>query len=143
MELSKDETVRAAEEFVCFHYIAFIQNIMARMRTMTLSMAMLFLGVCLAISFYPFVPRTEIGIWMIANLAVIGVSVIFVYVAMERDATLSYIADTRPGHLSSAFWIKSAAFLVGPVIGILTTQFPAIADSVLAWVQPGLDALSK
>jgi hypothetical protein len=106
-------------------------------------MASLFVAVCLAISFYPFVPRTEIGLWMMADLALIGLCALYVYAAMDRDATLSYIANTQPGRLSSTFWLKSAAFLAGPVIGILTTQFPTIADSVLAWVQPGLDAISK
>ena len=38
MGLSESAVVRTAEEFVCFHYIAFIQNILARIRTMILSM---------------------------------------------------------------------------------------------------------
>lgn len=139
--LSKYPSIRAAEEFVCFHYIAFIQNILARMRTMILSMIFLFIGVCLSISFYPFVPRTEIGLWLSANLAVIAAVVIYVYAGMERDETLSYITNTPPGHLSSEFYIKTATFLVGPVLGLLTTQFPAISDSILGWLQPGLDAL--
>jgi hypothetical protein len=62
MKLSKDRTIRTAEEFVCLQYIAFIQNILARMRTMTLSMVYLFVSVCFAISFYPFVPRTQIRV---------------------------------------------------------------------------------
>jgi hypothetical protein len=37
--------------------------------------------------------------------------------------------------------LKLAAFLAGPAIGLLTTQFPTIADSVLSWLQPGIDAL--
>jgi hypothetical protein len=143
MGLSKYEDIRAAEEFVCFHYIAFIQNILARMRTMTFSMGALFVAICFAISFYPFVPRTEIGIWIIANLTLIAIAAISVYAGMERDSTLSYITNSTPGHLSSAFWLKSAGFLAGPLIGVLATQFPAIADSVLAWVQPGLDAISR
>ena len=141
MELCKDETVRAAEEFVCFHYIAFIQNILARMRTMTLSMIYLFVAICLAISFYPFVPRNSIGIWMMINLLFIGATVAYVYAGMERDETLSYITNTKAGRLSAAFYLKTASFLAGPVIGLLTTQFPAISESVLGWLQPGLDAL--
>jgi hypothetical protein len=139
--LSKYPSIRAAEEFVCFHYIAFIQNVLARMRTMILSMIFLFVGVCLSISFYPFVPRTEIGLWLTANLAVIAAAVIYVYAGMERDETLSYITNTPPGRLSSEFYIKTATFLVGPVLGLLTTQFPAISESILGWLQPGLDAL--
>jgi hypothetical protein len=141
MTLSENQTVRDAEEFVCFHYTAFIHNVLARMRTMTLSMAMLFVSVCFAVSFYPFVPRAQISIWLIVNLACIGVAVIYVYAGMERDETLSYITNTKPGHLSSEFWIKLAGFLAGPVIGIVTTQYPAIADTLLAWLQPGLGSL--
>jgi hypothetical protein len=139
--LSDDPRVQAAEEFIGYHYIAFIQNVVCRMRTITLSMIFLFIAICFAISFYPFVPRTEIGVWLILNLALIGSAVAYVYAGMERDEILSYIANTRPGRLGGEFWLKLSGFLVGPIIGILTTQFPAITDTVLEWLQPGLDAL--
>jgi hypothetical protein len=139
--LSDDPTVRAAEEFIGYHYIAFIQNVAARIRTITLTMIFLFVAICFAISSYPFVPRTGIGIWLILNLVLIGSAVAYVYAGMERDEILSAIAHTQPGRLGAEFWLKLAGFLVGPVIGILTTQFPSIADSVLGWLQPGLDAL--
>lgn len=141
MDLSDNLTVRAAEEFVCFHYIAFIQNVLARMRTMTLSMLSLFISVCFAISFYPFVPRTGISMWMMVNLILIATAVVYVYAGMERDETLSYITNTKPGRLGTDFYLKTAGFLAGPVIGLLTTQFPAISETVLGWLQPGLDAL--
>ncbi len=137
------EPVASAEEFVCLHYISYIQNILARMRTMILSLACLFVAVCFAISFYPFVPRTQIAVWMMIDLVFITATVIYVYSGMERDATLSYIANSQPGKIGSVFWIKIAAFLAGPVIGVLTTQFPSIADSVLGWLQPGLDAFKS
>jgi hypothetical protein len=139
--LSCEPAVRAAEEFVSYQYIAFIQNIVARMRTMTLSMIFLFVAACFAISFYPFVPRTEITVWMVLNLLFIGAAVAYVYAGMERDEILSYIADTKPGQLGAEFWVKLAGFLVVPVIGVLTTQFPSITDTVLKWLQPGLDAI--
>jgi hypothetical protein len=139
--LAASEEIQAVEEFVCLHYIAFIQNIAARMRTMALSMVTLFLAVCFAISFYPFVPRTSIGLWMGLNLVLIAAAVAYVYAGMERDEILSYITSTRPGRLGGEFWLKLAAFLAGPAIGLLTTQFPTIADSVLSWLQPGIDAL--
>jgi hypothetical protein len=141
MHLSDNPAVCDAEEFVCFHYISYIQNVLARMRTMVLSMGLLFVAVCFAISVYPFVPRTQISLWLIINLLCIGTSVIYVYAGLERDEILSYITDTMPGRLGGEFWFKTAAFFAGPLIGILTTQYPAIADSVLAWVQPGLDAI--
>jgi hypothetical protein len=69
------------------------------------------------------------------------VSVAYVFAGMERDEIMSYIANTQPGRLGTEFWFKMIGFLAGPVIGILTTQFPAISDSVLEWLQPGLDAI--
>jgi hypothetical protein len=141
MSLNESDCVQNAEEFVCLHYIAFIQLILARMRTMTISMIFLFVSVCLAISSYPFVPRTQISVWMILNLALIGGVVIFVYASMERDEILSFITNTTPGHLGTDFWIKTTTFLAGPVIAVITTQFPSIADTVLSWLQPGLDAV--
>jgi hypothetical protein len=80
---------------------------------------------------------------MIANLALIGFAVIYVYAAMERDETLSHITNTKPGRLSGEFWLKTAGFLAAPVVGVLTTQFPAISESILGFLQPGLDSLSK
>jgi hypothetical protein len=142
-ELSSSPKVRAAEEFVCLHYTAFIQNMLARIRTMTLSMVSLFVSVCAAISFYPFVPRTSIGVWLMINMSLVGAVVIYVYAQMERNDTLSYIANTRPGRLGADFWLKTVGFLVVPILGILTTQFPAISDSILGWLQPGLDAVNK
>ena len=141
MELAEELIVRTEEEFVCFHYIAFIQNILARMRTMVLSMTFLFVSVCFSISFYPFVPRTGISMWMMVNLLLIASAVVYVYAGLERDETLSYITSTPPGSLGTEFYLKTAAFLAGPLIGLLTTQFPSISESFLSWLQPGLDAL--
>jgi hypothetical protein len=78
---------------------------------------------------------------MLLNLVLVGGVVIFVYASMERDETLSFITDTPPGRLGADFWIKTITFLAGPVIAVITTQFPSIADSVLSWLQPGLDAM--
>jgi len=108
---------------------------------MTLSMICLFITVCSAISFYPFVPRTEVSVWLAINLLLIGAAVAYVYAGMERDEILSYIASTTPGRLGTDFYVRLAGFLAGPLIGILTTQFPSITETALQWLQPGLDAI--
>jgi hypothetical protein len=55
---------------------------------------------------------------------------------MERDKILSYITNTDP-RLSRQFYLKSAGFLAGPILGLITAQFPAISESILGWLQPG------
>jgi hypothetical protein len=55
--------------------------------------------------------------------ALVGVTLLFAYAEMCRDATLSYIADTNPGKLGGEFWAKIAALGVGPLLGLVTTLF--------------------
>lgn len=133
------QKIETAEEFVCVQYIAFIHNIISRIRTMTTSMALLFVCLCFAVAFYPFAPRTLIATLLACNFAVIGLTVAYVYAGMDRDEILSLIAETDPGRLGGEFWVKLGGFLIGPVIGILATQYPALLDSVLGWLQPGLN----
>jgi hypothetical protein len=60
---------------------------------------------------------------------------------MSRDATLSHITNTLPGRLGMDFWVRLAAFGIGPLIGLLTTLFPSITDFVFSWLEPGAQAL--
>ena len=140
LPLSKDATVVAAEEFVCLLYVSYIQNIVARMRTMVFSMSAVYVATMLSLAFYPFAPRPSIAIWMLATLIVLGVVVGVVYAGMERNKILSYITNTKT-ELGLEFWLKYGMFLVPPVLALLTAQFPEIADSVSSWVQPALDAV--
>jgi hypothetical protein len=140
LPLSKDTKVQAGEEFVCLLYISYIQNILARMRTIIISISALYVSMMLALAFYPFAPRPSIALWMLLALIALGLVVAVVYVGLERDPILSYITNTSTD-LGWEFWIKYAAFLVPPVLALLTAQFPEIADSVMQWIQPGLDAV--
>jgi len=38
------------------------------------------------------------------------------------------------------FWVKMAAFGIGPLIGLLTTLFPSMTDFVVSFLQPGAQA---
>ena len=140
LPLNQDATVVAAEEFVCLLYVSYIQNILARMRTMVFSMSAVYVATMLSLAFYPFAPRPSIAIWMLATLVVLGVVVGVVYAGMERNKILSYITNTKT-ELGLEFWLKYGMFLVPPVLALLTAQFPEIADSVSSWVQPALDAV--
>jgi len=78
---------------------------------------------------------------MLVELFLIAIVVCYVYAGMARDETLSYITNTEPGRLGAEFWLKFITFIVGPVIGLMATQFPQVADSIYSWLQPGLEAI--
>jgi hypothetical protein len=64
-----------------------------------------------------------------------------VYAGLDRDSTLSHITNTVPGTLGSAFWFRIASFVGVPALGLIVAQFPEIADFVVSWVQPSMNAM--
>ena len=133
--------MRLGEEFVCLVYVGYLQNILARMRTMVLSMAGVFVAIALSLAFYPFTPRPLLALSLLMLLLVIGVAVAVVYAGLDRDSTLSHITNTTPGTLGSAFWVRIVSFVGVPALGLVVAQFPEIADFVVSWVQPSMNAM--
>jgi hypothetical protein len=136
-----DLHVQAAEEFFVLPYLAFIQNILGRLRTIALGMLWLFVGTTLAVSSYPFDPLNVLGAIFLTVFTAVGGLIFVVYSQMSRDATLSHITNTKPGELGIEFWVRLLGFGVGPLIGLLTTLFPSITDFAFSWLQPGVEAL--
>jgi hypothetical protein len=139
--LSKKQYIRDAEEFVCLPYLGFVQNILGRMRSMVMSILWLFVATALAISSYPFDPRQGLSGAMAALFILLGAIIFNVYAQMHKDTTLSHVTNTTPGKLGGEFWFKLLGFGFAPLLGLLTTIFPGIADFVFSWLQPGLQSL--
>jgi len=139
--LSEKQYIRDAEEFVCLPYMGFVQNILGRMRSMVMSILWLFVATAIAISSYPFDPRQGLSGTILALFILLGGIIFYVYAQMHRDATLSHITNTTPGELGADFWFKILSFGIAPLLGLLTTVFPGIADFVFSWLQPGLQSI--
>jgi hypothetical protein len=133
--------VLAAEEFFVLPYLGFIQNILGRMRTIILGSLFLFVATTFAVSSYPFDPLPVLGGIFLTAFIITGGTTVLVFAQMHRDATLSHITHTRPGELGGQFWLHLITFGVGPLLGLLTTLFPAMTDFVSSWLQPGMQAL--
>jgi hypothetical protein len=138
---AKEAHIRNAEELVCLTYLGFIQNTLGRLRTLALTIVVLFLACTLAISSYPFDPRQGLSTILVVLFVISGVVIIKVYAEMHRDSTLSHVTNTRPGELGSEFWFKIAGFGLAPLIGLLARIFPGIIDFIFSWIQPGISSL--
>ena len=138
---AKEEHVRNAEEFVCLTYLGFIQNILGRLRTLAMTIMVLFLATTVSLSAYPFDPRQVLSAILIALFIALGIAVVKVYAEMHRDATLSYVTNTKPGALDPEFWFKVVGFGVAPLLGLLSRIFPEIGDFIFAWIQPSISSL--
>jgi hypothetical protein len=141
LPLSDDAVVRHAEEFVCMVYVGYLQNMLARVRTMVLSIAGIFAAIALSVAFYPYTPRPTITLALMLLLLAIGIVVSHVCAGLDRDNTLSHITNTEPGSLGGQFWLRILSFLGVPALGLLVAQFPEITDLVSSWVQPSLNAM--
>lgn len=133
--------IRNAEEFVCLAYMAFIQNVLGRMRTIVMQILLLFIAATVSIATYPFDPRPALSGAMMLLFGLLGVVVVIVYSQMHRDATLSYVTDTKPGELGMEFWFKLLGFGLGPALGLLATIFPELPGSLFSLLQPGVSSL--
>jgi hypothetical protein len=133
--------IRNAEELVCFVYSAFIQNILGRMRSLVMGMTCVFISITIAVASYPFDPRPLLSSIVVALFVVLGATTFTVYSQMHRDATLSYLTDTRPGELDRDFWIKLISFGVAPALGLIASVFPEFTGFIFSWIQPGLASL--
>jgi hypothetical protein len=101
----------------------------------------LFVAVTIGVSSYPFDPLPVIGAVFLILFAMVGVTLVFAYAEMSRDATLSHIANTNPGELGLDFWVKMLALGAGPLLGLLTTLFPSMSDFIVSFLQPGAQAI--
>jgi hypothetical protein len=139
--LAKEPHVRNAEEFVCLAFLGFVQNILGRLRTIAMSVAVLYIASTVALSTYPFDPRQSVSIVLIILFVVVGGIIVKVYAEMHRDSTLSHITNTKPGELGAEFWIKILGFGFAPLVGLLTRIIPGLGDFLFSWLQPGISAL--
>ncbi len=141
LPLSENTVFRRAEEFICLLYVGYLQNLLARMRTMVLAVLGLYAALAFSLAFYPYTPRPAIALSLLLLLLAIGSVVALVYAGLDRDTTLSHITNTEPGTLGFGFWVRLASFIGVPMLGLLVAQFPEIADFVSSWVQPSLTAV--
>jgi len=138
---SKDEAVRNGEELVCLTYLGFAQNLLGRIRTIVLGGVYMFIALSIAVSSYPFDPRTLLS-WILLFLFVaFGGIVVFTYADMHRDVTLSHVTNTEPGQLGSEFWFKVVGYGAAPLLGLITQVFPEWSGFLFSWLQPGLSSL--
>jgi hypothetical protein len=141
LPLSEKKVIRQAEEFICLIYVGYLQNMLARMRTMVLAILGLYAALAFSLAFYPYTPRPTIALSLLLLLGAVGSVVAVVYAGLDRDTTLSHITNTKPNTLGLEFWLRLGSFIGIPIIGLLVAQFPEIGDFIASWIQPSLSAV--
>ncbi|MFZ0319062.1 MAG: hypothetical protein WAL56_08050 [Candidatus Sulfotelmatobacter sp.] len=132
---------RLAERFVALVYLNFILCVLLRMRTLTITVAGLYIFLLLSVSSYPFEPRVALRSAAILLLIFIVGMVGYVSAEVHRDSILSLVTQTKPGELGVAFWVRMGSFVALPLISLLVSQFPTLNNALFSWLEPAVSAL--
>jgi len=114
---------------------------LGRIRTIVLGGIYLFIALSIAVSSYPFDPRTFVSAILLSLFLAFGGIVLSTYADMHRDVTLSHLTNTKPGELGSEFWFKVIGYGAAPLLGLITQVFPQWSGFLFSWLQPGLSSL--
>jgi hypothetical protein len=89
-------------------------------------------------TWYPAQPRAILLAFSWACITASVAGSITVFVQMDRDEVLSYVAGTRPNHLewNWALVSKLALAVAVPLVTLFAAQFPELGGVILDWVQP-------
>ena len=136
-----DERTVVAGEFVAQPFHRFVIYVLLHMRNLVFFISIGFALVTLSLFSFPFQAHYFLSAVAVGVLLVLGASLAYVFAQVDKDAVLSWMNDTTPGELGSAFYLKVLSYGAIPLATLLSTQFPSIGRTLLDWVQPFSQAL--
>jgi hypothetical protein len=135
--------LRDAEAFVATVVALLIQRHVRQFQYFMYTLTGCGLLLLFAISSYPFEPHRLLltFIWVIVGtVVVVG---LFVYVELDRNALVSRLTGTSPGHmtLDGALALRIVAWVIVPLLGVAAAQYPDLANALFRAVEPFARAL--
>jgi hypothetical protein len=129
------------EEFIALRYVAFVRGVLAHVRHLMMFLALSFSLIMLSLNVYSFEPHQSL-IWSFTIVfGVIGFMVVGVLMQLHRNEVLNRATGGNANELGLDFYIRIAAFGIGPLATLLATHFPAISHYFLSFLQPSLQTL--
>jgi len=129
-----------AEDLVALRFYSYIRYVVCELRTLIFLMALSFSLLFLTLHVYSFRAGQAIDWSFIIILLVIGGSIFWVLLQMERDALLSRLEGTQSGQLNKQFYINLLKYGLLPILTILGSQIPMVSNFLLTKLQPTLEA---
>jgi hypothetical protein len=135
-------TTLLEQEFVALRFVAYIRYVMLHLKNLLTFIVFGYVLVALSLGSYPFDSPHMVAWILVAGLFAAGLPIGWVFLEMERDATLSRIMDTKPGEVEGfGFYTRIASAGALPLLSVLASHFPSIGQYVFSWVQPLLRTL--
>ena len=119
----------------------YIRHVLRQMRSVLWFIVIDFVLTVLALSSYPFQSNRVVSVACVGILVILGAGMVVVLAQMDRNTVLSRLSDGTPHELGTSFYLRLTSFGALPLLTVLATQFPPIAQFLSGWVQPVLEAL--
>ena len=134
-----------AQDFVALRLVAYLRYVAAHMRNSLMAAMAAGLLLLAAVRAYSFEPKGFLStIAWIALLSAVLVT-LWVFAEMDRNSTLSAIANTTPGKVTFDRNFVSNLLTYGavPLLGLVATQFPEVGRLLAGLVNPVLRAVGS
>jgi len=130
-----------AQTFVALHFTPFLLYCVKQIRSLIWFLSLGF--VALALSMNADSPQSPqlISRFLLVLFVVIATVLWRCLAGIERDPIISRIEGTKAGELNVEFYFKIVGYVALPVLGLLASEFPSIANFLLSWVEPTLTAV--
>ena len=132
---------RCASDFVALRYAAWIRYVVAHMRNLLWHVSIGFALMVVALNTLHFQSPQILRYFLTATFGLAAVPMLLLFAQVERNPVLSRMAETKSGELGLDFYLKFASFGLLPMISVLSTVFPDLAQFLTSWLQPTLESL--
>jgi hypothetical protein len=130
-----------SQTFVALHFTPFLIYSVRQIRNFIWFLSLGFVSLALSMNTdSPQAPQV-VSRFLLALFAVIAVILWRCLAGIERDPIISRIEGTKPGELNLEFYFKLIGYGALPVLGLLASEFPSIANFLFSWIEPTLTAL--
>ncbi|HET9931265.1 MAG TPA: hypothetical protein VFQ35_11280 [Polyangiaceae bacterium] len=135
--------LREAEGFVATVVALLINRHVRQFQYFLYTMTSSALLLLLAIVSYPFQPQRLLLTWIWVVVGSVVLAGLFVYIELDRNALLSRIAGTTPGHLTlnGSLLFRVLGWGIVPLLGVAAAQYPDFANTLFHWLEPFTRAL--
>jgi len=129
------------ELYVAYRFVAFFRYVLHQLRNMLSFVIYGFACLVVGIAAYPFQGRESLGTLMGLVFVLLLGGVAVMITQMYRDPILRRL-ERPTGGVSEAFEIATKLIGVAgvPLLAVLASQFPSVAEVLLNWVRPLVEA---
>jgi hypothetical protein len=136
-----DRILFLKQRFIVVRYLIYIRYVIRHLRNLLWFLVVSFILSVVSLESYVFQGRRAIDITCILTFVALGIGIVIVLSAWDKDATLSRIMETKPNEIGRDFYVQLVRYGALPLFTLLASQFPSISRFLLSWLQPALEGL--